>query len=124
MPDFKADINFTRRLALQVNPQPQRTHLLKVVVKLKLADDDRPGHIDEKTWKALLDHFDTDNSIGLQRGVFYLPDDIAEVDRFEAAALLQFLPEYFEPADEHSHTLLAAIQAGQYPLPTDDEDEA
>lgn len=110
--DIKGRLAVGRRLAIQVNPQKHITHKLRVVKKLKLADEARPEEIPLGDWVKILDHWDTDKSTGLERGVFYIPGDIAEVDRFEAADLLTVLPTYFEPADELTAALLASIQSG------------
>lgn len=71
-----------RRLAMSINPSAHVNHKLKVME-------------------------------GMQHGdAVYIKGDEIEVNRFEAADLLSMFPKYFDPVDELSKKLRAAIAGG------------
>lgn len=109
---LQSTLKTNRSLAIQVNPRPFVTHKLKVLGYLRLEEGFEPEGVSVSDWKTILDHFDGDGSTSLQRGVFYLEGDIAEVDRYEAADLLSIFPSYFEPVDDLSIALVGAIGRG------------
>jgi hypothetical protein len=111
MMDINTALNKGRATAIGVNPKPYVTHHFTVLKKLRLVDDEVPNGFTGSVWESLLDHWDSDASVGLGRGVVYIVGDDIEVDRFEAADLLTLLPEYFEPADELTRSLKTALEA-------------
>ncbi len=101
-----------RQLAMQVNPQPYVLHKLRVKKYLRMENDFAVEGVTTAEWSAMLDHWDNDNSVGLGRHVFYSVGDIVEINRNEAAEIFAIVPSYFEPVDDLSLKLQAAVAKG------------